>query len=193
MLGRPVIRWAVFVPAFVVLLLGGSFTVYYSWRVTGSPTKIPYVVNRETYGWPENLAILPPQKVIYRHVNLESMHRLELSHREAYSTWVRMLESWRDRFVIVWEFFVGPALMLPFLILPWTLRNPRLRAIFLIALCMWGLNFLQLMAYPQHVAPEAGIFFLLLVSGLRHLYVLAKRLRLQPERLIASIVLCLAC
>jgi hypothetical protein len=58
---------------------------------------------------------------------------------------------------------------------------------------MWALNVLQLMAYPQHVAPETGFFYLILVTGMRHLYVLARRFKILPERLMAAIVLALVC
>ena len=192
-LGKPEIRWPIFTPAIVILLLGGCFTAYYSWRVTGNPTKIPYVVNRETYGWPENLAILPPEHVTHRHEILKSMHRMELGNREAYASFRNMVWNWSARCVLIWEFYVGPALTLPLLMLPWTIRNPRLRALFYVVLLMWCLNLLQLMAYPQHVAPVAAIFCLLLVSGIRHLYVMARRAGILPERVVASLVLCLVC
>ena len=193
-LGKPVIHWRiVLAPAVLILAAGGSFTAYYSWRVTGHATKIPYVVNRETYGWPENLAFLPPQKVAYRHEILKRMHEAELANREAYSSLGYMVESWIARAILIWEFFVGPAITLPLLMLPWTIRNPKARALFCIILVMWALNLTQLMAYPQHVAPQSSIFYLLLVGGMRQLYVLGRRSRILPERLMASLILCLAC
>ena len=192
--GKPVIRWpATLAPAVLILASGGSVTAYYSWRVTGNPTKIPYVVNRETYGWPENLAFLPPQKVTYRHEILKHMHEVELANRVAYSSFGYMLESWIARAVVIWEFFVGPALTLPLLMLPWTIRSRKLRTLFYIVLVMWALNCLQLMAYPQHLSPQSSMFYLLLVGGMRQLYVLARRWGILPERVIASFILCLAC
>ena len=193
-LGKPVIRWpALLAPAVIILAAGGSFTAYYSWRVTGNPTKIPYVVNRETYGWPENLAFLPPQKVIYRHEILKHMHEAELANRQSYSSFEYMAESWIARTVLIWEFFVGPALTLPLLMLPWTIRSRKFRTLFYIVLVMWALNLTQLMSYPQHVAPQSSLFYLLVVGGMRQLYVLARRWGILPERVIASLILCLAC
>jgi hypothetical protein len=192
-LGNPVIRWPVLVPGSLLLLLGGMFTGYYSWRVTGNPLKMPYVVNRDTYGWPENLAFLPPKKITYRHPNLRNMHYLELYYRTRYLTLGRMVHSWCNRAALLWEFYVGPELTLPLLMLPWTLRSRKLRPLFYIVLFMLSLNTLQLMAYPQHVAPETAIFYALLVGGMRQIYVLARRRSIMPERVMASLVLSVAC
>ena len=180
-------------PAALILVVGVAFTLYYSWRVTGDPLKMPYVVNRETYGWPENLALLPPQKVVYRHKILKDMHLIELSRRDRYSTLGRMLASWSARYVELWEYFVGPALTPAVLFLPFTMWSRRYRIpIYVLALTLL-LNTLQLMAYPQHVAIAVGPFYLLLTAGMRYLYVNAMKARLRPERLMAAIVICLAC
>ncbi len=58
---------------------------------------------------------------------------------------------------------------------------------------MFALNLSQLMALPQHVAPETAIFYLLIVNGARQLYVLVARWGFVPERLMASLVLFLVC
>jgi hypothetical protein len=190
--GRPLIPWRTLAPAFLVLLAGGVFTAYYSWRVTGDPLKTAYVVNRETYGWPENLAILPPRQLTYRHKILESMHVLELSRRERYTTLGRMLNSWCARAAILWEFYVGPGLTAALLFLPWTLRNRKLRWLFYIAAIVTSLNVLQLMAYPQHVSAQMVIFAALLTAGFRQLYVFTARKGIQPERAMTAIVLAVA-
>ncbi len=189
----PVLRWPLLVPGSLLLLLGAGFTCYYSWRVTGNPLKMPYVVNRDTYGWPENLALLPPKKITYRHPNLRNMHFLELYYRTRYSTLGRMLHSWCNRASLLWEFYVGPGLTLHLLMLPWVLRSRKLRPLFYIALFMMCLNTLSFMTYPQHVAPETAIFYALLIGGTRQIYVGIRRRGWAPERVMASLVLCVAC
>jgi hypothetical protein len=191
-LGSSVIRWRALVPAVFVLVAGAAFTLYYSWRVTGNPLKPAYVVNHETYGWPENFAFLPPVKVAHRHPNLKNMQDLELARRARYSTFGRMLDSLSSRYHINWEFFVGPGLTLPLLMLPWTIRSRKLRPLLYIVVIMFGINTLQLMAYPQHVAGMTGIFYLLLVGGLRQLCRQAHLRNLMPERVMAGLALCVA-
>lgn len=186
--GRVPLEWRYLIPGILVLTAGAAFTAYYSWRVTGNPLKTAYVVNRETYGWPENLAILPPQQLTYRHRILENMHELELSRRARYSTLGRMLDSWSARGAVLWEFYVGPALTPVLLLLPWTLRNRKLRGLFYIAAGVSSLNVLQLMAYPQHMSGQMVVFVALLTAGLRQLYVLAVRKGFQPERVMTAVV-----
>jgi hypothetical protein len=190
---RPgILLWRILLPAAIVLVVGGLATGYYSWRVTGSPFKSAYVVNRDAYGWPENLAILPAQQLTYRHKILENMHELELARRDRYTTLGRMLNSWCARAVVLWEFYAGPGLTLALLMLPWVLRSRKLRTPFYIGVAILSLNSLQLMAYPQHVSAQTAIFYLLITAGLRQIYVTVRRKGLQPERWMAAIVICVA-
>jgi hypothetical protein len=68
-------------PAAVVLACGLLFTGYYNWRVTGTPARMGYQVNRETYGWPENLAFLKPKKLALRDPVMEKMYLKEVARR----------------------------------------------------------------------------------------------------------------
>ncbi len=191
--GKLEVRWQMLVPAALLLLLGAVFTGYYSWRVTGSPLKMPYVVNRDTYGWPENLAILPPKQVTHRLAILRNVRLQEVGNRYRYSTLGRMLNSWGIRSVILWEFFVGPALTLPLLMLPWAIRSPKLRGVFYIGLGMLVLNTLQLVGFPQYLSPIACIIYLFVAAGMRQIYVCVRRRGIAPEPLLAGMVLCVAC
>jgi len=73
-------------PAGVVLASGVMFTGYYAWRVTGSPFRLPYMVNRATYGWPENLAFLPADTPTFRQKVLKDMYRKEVGRRDQYKS-----------------------------------------------------------------------------------------------------------
>lgn len=190
---RSAIRPRLLIPAALVLVAGATFTLYYQWRVTHNPFKSPYVANREIYGWPENLAILPPVKLTYRHKILENMEALELSRRSRYTTLGRMLDTWSARAAILWEFYAGPGLTLALVAAFWTLRSRKNRTMFGIVLLMLGLNTLQLMAYPQHVSPETAIFYFLLIGGMRQIFVWARRRSLMPERLMAAMFACVVC
>jgi MFS family permease len=158
-------------PFLLVMVPAVAFTGYYSWRVTGNPLKMPYEVNRETYGWPENLAILPPVRVTYRHSSMKAMHLVELEHRQVYSKFGRTVDTLIFRFLTAWKFYIGPVLTVPFLFLPLAIQDRRTRVPALIALFMCALNLLQLMLYPQHISAITSVIFLLLTQGLRHLRV----------------------
>src|SRR5205085_4576155 len=69
----------------------------------------------------------------------------------------------------LWTFYLGPALTIPLIALPWTLRDRRMRVplimagVFIVALAIetWML--------PHYAAPAAALVYLLLVQCMRHL------------------------
>ena len=190
---RSAIRVRTLMPGMLVLAAGAAFTLYYAWRVTHNPFQMPYVVHRNTYGWPENLAFLPPLKLTYRHQILADMGASELANRVPYTTLGRMLNNWGARAALIWGFYAGPSLTLPLLALPWVLRRRKSRFLFWTVIFLAALNTLQLVAYPQHVSPLTAIFYFLLLSGMRQIYVWARSRSLMPERLMTAIAVSLVC
>ena len=162
-------------PAGAVLGCGIGFTGYYCWRVTGSPLRMPYQVNRDTYGWPENLAFLPPRKVTLDDKVLASMYRNEVEHHQRYSSWDRLVDSLGVRMFDVWTFFIGPLLTFSFLLIPWFYRNRRTRPLLLFLGLLAALNLTQMVLYPYHLSPVVPVIIALLAAGMRHLYVNLRR------------------
>jgi hypothetical protein len=161
-------------PAAAVLVCGVLFTAYYNWRVTGSPTRMGYQVNRDTYGWPENLAFLPPKKIALHDPVLERMYLKEIARREVYHQPAKLMDDLATRALDNWIYFIGPLLTLPFLFLLW---DRRTRPLVLFAGAIALLNLFQLVLYPYHLAPLTGIIFAMVAQGMRHLYVLLGRAR----------------
>ncbi len=162
-------------PALAVVLFGFAFTAYYDFRVTGSPRRMPYAVNRDTYGWPENLAVLPPKKIHSIHPVLQAMYEKEIDNRSHYSSPARIIDSLVTRFFDSWAFYVGPALSLPLLVLPWVLRWKNARLLFGFAAIIAFVNLFQLLLYPQHLAPLCGVIVALLTLGIKYLYELTRK------------------
>ncbi|HTS64861.1 MAG TPA: hypothetical protein VMH28_22715 [Candidatus Acidoferrales bacterium] len=162
-------------PAGAVLGCGIGFTGYYCWRVTGSPLRMPYQVNRDTYGWPENLAFLPPRKVTLDDKVLASMYRNEVEHHQRYSSWDRLVDSLGVRMFDVWTFFIGPLLTFSFLLIPWFYRNRRTRPLLLFLGLLAALNLTQMVLYPYHLSPVVPVIIALLAAGMRYLYVNLRR------------------
>jgi hypothetical protein len=158
-------------PAAIVLACGVLFTGYYNWRVTGSPTRMGYQVNRDTYGWPENLAFLAPKKLTLRDPVMQSMYRKEIARREVYHQPVKLLDDYLTRLLDTWTYFIGPVLTVPLLFLPWILRDRRIRPLVFFAGVIAVLNLFQLVLYPYHLAPLVAVIFAIVTQGVRHLYV----------------------
>lgn len=176
------------VPAGVIVSLGVLFTGYYCWRVTGSPVRLPYQVNRDTYGWPENLAVLPPKKVTIQHPVLRDMYALEIHNRDRYATPLTFLDSLDLRLFENWTFFIGPILTIPLLFLPFVFRDRRTRPLLFFVAVIATLNLFQLVLYPYHLGPIVCVLFAIVVQAIRHMYVSLSRVS-RPRALYISILL----
>ena len=165
----------IIVPAGLILSAGLSFMGFYNWRVTGSPLRLPYEVNRETYGWPENLGFLPAKQVTFRHRVLRDMYQKEIAHHNIYSSWQAFLNSLDDRAFENWSFFCGPVLAIPLLLLPKVFLDRRTRPLVVILALMLGLNLFQMVLYPYHLGPIVPALFAIVAQGARHVYVVLSR------------------
>jgi hypothetical protein len=185
--------WArIAIPAALVVTAGLLFTGYYNWRVTGSPVRMPYEVNRDTYGWPENLGFLPVKQVTIRHAALRDMYQKEIAHHNIYSSWDRLVDSIDLRAFENWSFFLGPALTIPLLFLPRVFSDRRTRPLVVICAIMLGLNLFQMVLYPYHLGPVVPAFFAVIAQGARHIYVLLSRSRPARGLAFALLPLCVA-
>jgi hypothetical protein len=166
-----VTAWA---PALTVIACGFIFTGYYSWRVTGNPLRMPYVVNRDTYGWPENLAFLPARAVTIRHKVLRDMNAIEIQRRQILKDWLAFVDDKARRLFENWAFFIGPLLTLPLLVGIGSFRASPVRALLLFLGMIAVLNLFQLVLYPYHLGPVVGAMFGLVAYGL---WIIYQRLR----------------
>ena len=159
-------------PAGAVLLCGGLLTGYYCWRVTGSPTRMAYQVNRDTYGWPENLAFLPAKKLTLRHKALQDMYLKEVEHRQIYKSATALLDNFATRAFDNWTYLLGPFLTVPLLFLPWIVRDPKGRLLVLFVALILFLNLFQMVLYPYHLGAVVPCIFAVLALCCRQMYVL---------------------
>jgi hypothetical protein len=182
----------VVLPAGALVTAGLLFTGYYSWRVTGSPFRMPYMVNRDTYGWPENLAFLAPKKLTFRHQDLQDMYVKEVSRRDQYHTFTDILASLDTRFFDNWTFLTGPVLTVPFLLFPGLWRSRKLRPLAVFLAIIAGLNLFQLVLYPYHLGPVIPIIFTFVAAALRQTYVtLARHNRTRGLYFVVAVAACL--
>ncbi len=149
----------VIAPMTLVLALAGIAMMYYFWRVTGSPVKMPYVASAEQYSitplfvW-QKLRPAP-------HYNNETLQYF-------YTHWNTRQPSEHGRFARYWFFFVGPALTPP-LAMTWIAwRDRKMR--FFLALCAFSVLALAIewWGFPQYAAPTTIALYAVILQGLRH-------------------------
>jgi hypothetical protein len=179
------------IPAGLILGAGLIFTGFYNWQVTGSPLRMPYEVNRDTYGWPENLGFLPIKRVTIPDRTLRDMYRKEIAHHSIYGSWHAFLDSLDVRAFENWSFFCGPVLTIPLLLLPKVFLDRRTRPLVVILAVMLALNLFQMVLYPYHLGPIVPAIFAVIAQGSRHIYVLLSRTR--PARGMAFALLLPLC
>ena len=161
-------------PVLLLFLLLTSAAVmmgYYSWRVTGSPFRMPYQVNQETYAMGQALLWKSPKPGLqYRHQEMRDLYEAWLEvHVQARSSVQGFLTSTLGKIRDTGTFFLGPLLTLSLVGLPRALLDKRIRLLVIIG----GVAALGLLAetwfHPHYVAPFTGSIYALLLQSMRHL------------------------
>jgi len=163
-------------PMVLVLAASGAGMGYYYWRVTGSPFRMTYQVNRETYATaPYFLWESPRPEPAYRHEVMRDFYRWELARFEEYRTLGGAASLTWDKVVGSWKFYCGPLFTIPLLAFPWLWRDRKMRfpliagAFFLLGLAV------ETWTMPHYVAPATGLIYLLVLQSMRHLRLWRRR------------------
>jgi len=167
--GRPIPFRAVLVPIALCLATNTAFTLYYNWRVTGDPLVIPHEIYYRQYMsvppfiWEK---MLPPK--VYPNKEFHNF----------YNVWVRAqfngtfrdaLRVEREKLCDFWKFFLGTLLSIPFLTLPWMIRDRKTR-LFLFFFAVSAVGLLGVTWFlPHYAAPVFAVIMALLVQAFRHL------------------------
>jgi len=165
----------VVLPMVIVLTITAAGMSYYLWRVTGNPFRMPYQIERQTYGTaPLFLWQTAPPIPVYRHPVMEKMYvQEEFAGYKLFSSPIGLLVKG----YLAWIFFLGPALTLPVLMLAATLpRNFSLRRIsgpsvnLLLVLAFFILGQVAETFYgPRYSSPATGLLLAIILLSMRQL------------------------
>jgi hypothetical protein len=191
----------VMLPMLLVVAAAACAMGYYYFRVTGSPFRMTYQVNRGTYATaPYFLWQKPRPEPEYHHAVMRDFYRWELRQFEENRTLAGFLSRTGDKLGSWWRFYLAPILTMPFFALPWVIRDRKMRfATIAIIIFVLGLS-VETWTMPHYFAPAAGLLYLLLLQSMRHLrlwkwkdrHVGAELVRLIPVICVALVVLRLA-
>jgi hypothetical protein len=166
-------------PVFLVLVLTGCAMGYYFWRTTGSPWDTPYRVNVRTYN-PVPYFAWQSRKPspVYHHAVMRDFYLDNFMSRfEAAQSVPGLISTDLTALVKLWDFYLGPVLSLPFLVVLATLplgfsfREVSSSTRFLLLVCGTVIagSMLPIFFSPHYAAPiTAGILALVLLT-MRHL------------------------
>lgn len=165
----------VVLPLTLVLTVAAAGLGYYFWRVTGSPWRMPYQVNRETYAvapymlW-QHIRPEPTYNhaVIRRLYAEEELFGYHFSRTPAGVIW---------KIYLGWNYFFGPVLSLPLLLLAFFLpKNLRWGEILQpIRFLLWILaasllaSLVETFYCPHYSAPATGLFLALVLFAMRYI------------------------
>jgi hypothetical protein len=167
---RPKLR--VVLPAFAAVLVPVvACMAYYNWRVFGSPTTLPYSINRATYAVARVFLFQAPlPQPHYRHQSLYDYYAVwEAAYFLHARTLVGYLEVSLSKLHAFWQFFVGPALTVPLVAAAFTWRSRRTRALLLTAAFMAAAASLTPWYMPHYSAPATVAILAWILQGLRAL------------------------
>jgi hypothetical protein len=172
--GRPGIWFhpAVVLTFALIMLSTASAMAYYNFKLTGSPTTLPYSINQQRYSAAPLMWIMPPYAPKHREYRDASMREFWESRDLGYYTRAR-----QDPIRVVFHLYrgirelmgAGAGLTLVFLVACATplAGLPRLRlalGVLVLFLCAMALN---KYVFAHYLSPGLGVFFVVAMFGLR--------------------------
>lgn len=181
-------------PAALVLAVF-AFLAYYNYRVFGNPMTPPYAVNRATYASAEHFLWQAPRPIpVYRHKIMSEFYTdFELNSFLKQKTLGGFLYGFTRKVVTFTLFFFGTSLLPLLFMLPWALRDRRIRLLTitgaLLAVALIG----ETWFIPHYAAPFTAALYVILLQSMRHLRVWRPGGQPAGLMLVRAIpVLCLA-
>jgi hypothetical protein len=167
----PVLMLRVLLPLFLSMLIIGTATSYYFWRVTGNPFRMPYQVSQEQYGAARFFICQAPKPLhTYRHKVIANYY---LDAELPYSLELCSLRGFTREAVVrilrMWVFYIGPALTIPLFMFRSVRCARNIRWLVIIGgICMAG-SFLSTYFLVHYAAPLTCLLLGIVLQGLRAL------------------------
>ena len=158
-------------PMSACLLVAAIATGYYYYRVTGSPFRMTYQVNADTYSAaPFFIWQSPRPPSAHPDDVMRFFYRWQLRVFEKGRTVSGSISRLTAEFISWWEFYLGPLLTVPLLALPWVIRQRKMRLPLL--LCVFTALALAVETWyrPDYFSPATCALYLVIVQGMRHLW-----------------------
>jgi hypothetical protein len=184
-------------PALALLIAAAAWLGYYDARVFGNSLTLPYTINRATYATaPYFVWQKPRPEPVYHHDEMRRFYQVdELEYYNQVHSSPGLATMTLFKAIMGILFLTGAALLPPLFMLPWALRDHRIR---LLVLCLVVLAVgmtIEVYLFPHHLAPFTGAFYAVGLQCMRHLRVWSpggKSVGLAMTRLSVAICVLMA-
>ncbi len=166
-----VVARRVLLPLLLLLALIGAAMGYYFWRVTGSPFRMPYQVDRATYAAARYFCWQSPnpQPVYHNQAMHDFYIHLELGRFLMVRSVGGFIRETGLRIMASWVFYIGPVLLIPLFMLPWVVRDRRIRWLVIAGgVSIAGMELPTFFAV-HYAAPITAVILAVILQGMRHL------------------------
>jgi hypothetical protein len=155
----------------VLIIAAGTWLAYYDYRAFGSPTTLPYTVNRATYALSPYFIWQPPRPApVYRHQAIQTFYTVnEMENFALFHTFVGFLRVTFSKVLITIIFFAGFALLPSLIMLRRVLMDRRIRFLVLCVVVLTAGMLIQIFLIPHYVAPFTAAFYAIGLQAMRHL------------------------
>lgn len=160
----------ILLPLLLSVLLGAAATGYYYFRVTGSPFRLAYQVNRATYSRaPYFIWQSPGPDVSYQHPVMKAFYDKEFRYYEDNRTVRGYLEHAAFKLFMLWRFYFGPLFTITLLALPWVVRDRKMFFLLVAGtVAMLGLA-IETWMWVHYLAPVTCAIYVIILQCLRHI------------------------
>jgi hypothetical protein len=181
-----------------LIIAAGAWMAYYDLRAFGSPTTLPYTVNRATY------AIAPyyvwqsqRPTPAYNHESLRNFYsQNELDAFNKIHKPAGFLPQTLLKVIRSFEFYAGLALLPPLFMIRRVFRDRRIRFLVWCVLFLAAGMVIEIFLIPHYLAPFTAAFYAIGLQAMRHLRVWSpgdQPVGLTMVRLTVTICLILDC
>lgn len=159
-------------PALALLAVGIGWLGYYDYRAFGKPTTLPYTINRATYATaPYYVWQSPRPEPHYRHAEMRRFYKIdELDDYYRNHSVSGFFKMTIVKAVRTLYFFTGMALIPALFMLPWALRDRRIRFLVIACAVLAVGMAIEIYLFPHYVAPFTAAFYAIGLQATRHLY-----------------------
>ena len=154
-----------------LIVAAGAWMGYYDYRVFGSPTRLPYTVNRAQYGvapyfvWQsQRTAPLYRHEVMRKFYEKQELDEFQKIHNIAGFVPQTLLKAAAGIL-----FYAGIVLLVPLIMLPRAFGDRRIRFLVVCVFVLIAGQLIEIYLFPHYLAPFTAAFYAIGLQAMRHL------------------------